>query len=339
MGLLSLALGLRRRMPSPWLPVLTYHRFASRDGTGGFEGVRHTTGLLDDGVGDTTPETFDRHLSLLERWFTILELGDLLALRAGKLLPPNPVFVTFDDGYKDGFEVALPILRRHGVKATFFVATDYIEQRRLFWWDRIHLIVKSSRREWIELSYPSRLRFHLRTHGERSIAAARLVRLVKDERELDLERFLDEVSEACGAPIGPDEERRMADDVLMTWDDLRALRDAGMSVQSHTCSHRTLQTVPTARLYDELGGSREVLERELGERVRAVAYPVGKRLGSAPQIRAAVRAAGYELGFSNHSGVNNVWTFDPLDARRLSLDIDLPEAHFLAMLAVPWLAY
>jgi peptidoglycan/xylan/chitin deacetylase (PgdA/CDA1 family) len=338
-GLLSLALRVRKRTPSPWLPVLTYHRFASGDATGGLGGVRHATGLLDDGVGDTTPETFDRHLSLLERWFTILDLEDLFGLRSGKFLPPNPVLVTFDDGYKDGLEVALPILRRHGVRATFFVATDYIEQRRLFWWDRIHLIVKSSQRESIELSYPSRRRFHLRTPGERSTAAARLVRLVKDESELDLEKFLDEVSEACCASLGPDEEGRIAEDLLMTWDDLRALRDAGMSVQSHTRSHRTLQTVPTARLYDELGGSREVLERELGERVRAVAYPVGKRLGSAPQIRAAVRAAGYELGFSNDSGVNNVWTFDPLDTRRLALDIDLPEAHFLAMLAVPWLAY
>jgi peptidoglycan/xylan/chitin deacetylase (PgdA/CDA1 family) len=189
------------------------------------------------------------------------------------------------------------------------------------------------------MSYPSRIRFPLRTNVERLTAAARLIRMVKDERELDLERFLDEVSEACGASIGEDEERKMAEALLLTWDDVRALRDAGMGVQSHTRSHRTLQTVPLARLRDELGGSREVLERELGERVRAVAYPVGKRLGSAPQIRGAVHAAGYELGFSNDSGVNNVWTFDALDVRRLSLDMNLPEAEFLAMLAVPWLAY
>jgi peptidoglycan/xylan/chitin deacetylase (PgdA/CDA1 family) len=327
-GLLSLALELRSRTPSPWLPVLTYHRFIAADSMGRF----------DDGVADTTPETFDRQMSLLKRWFTVLELNDLFAFRAGKLLPPNPVLVTFDDGYKDGFEVALPILRRHGIKATFFVATDFVDQRRLFWWDRIHLVVKSSQRESIDLTYPSRLRFHLRTRDERSAAAARLIRMVKDEKELDLDRFIDGVSEGCGVSIGPDEERRMADELLMTWDELRALRAAGMDVQSHTRSHRTLQTVPHARLRDELGGSREVLERELGEPVRAVAYPVGKRLGSAPAIRAAVRAAGYQLGFSNDSGVNNVWTFDPLDARRFSFDVHLPPAQFLAMLAIPWLA-
>jgi len=334
-GLLHVALSLRRRLPSPWLPVLTYHRFASSNTA---QASPTAIDLLDQNVADTTPETFDLHMSLLARWFTVLDLNEVLVLPAGKLLPPNPVVVTFDDGYKDGLHVAMPILRRHGIKATFFVATDYVDQRKLFWWDRIHMAVKSTRREWIELSYPAPLRFRVRTEAERRSVAARLTRLVKDETDLDLERFIDGLFEACDASPAAEEERLLAEALLMTWDDLRALQDGGMSVQSHTRTHRTLQTLPLARLRDELGGSREVLERELGQRVKAIAYPVGKRLGSAPQIRDAVRSAGYELGFSNDSGVNNAWTFDRLDARRLSLDVDLPEAHFLAMLALPWLS-
>jgi peptidoglycan/xylan/chitin deacetylase (PgdA/CDA1 family) len=252
-GMLSAALRLRKHTPSPWLPVITYHRFASAEHAVGGAG---TSSVLDDDVADATAETFDRQISLLARWFTVLDLDDVLALPPGKLFPPNPVLVTFDDGYKDGLEVALPILRRHGVKATFFVATDYVDQRKLFWWDRIHMIVKSSAKESMDLTYPSHLRFHLRTDRERMSAAARLTRLVKDEWELDLDRFIDELSEACGASVGLAEERRMAEALLMTWDDLRALRDGGMSVQSHTRSHRTLQTVPLRRLRDELGGSR-----------------------------------------------------------------------------------
>jgi peptidoglycan/xylan/chitin deacetylase (PgdA/CDA1 family) len=309
--------------------VLTYHRFTSPS----------TAGVFDDAVADATPRTFDRQMALLQRWFTAVSMEDIFAFRAGKRLPPNPVLVTFDDGYKDCSDVALPILKRHGIPATFFVATDYIEQRKLFWWDRIHLVVNSTKKESIELSYPSPRRHDLRTPGERLAVARALIRLIKDEGEMDLQRFLDEVCAACDVSVGPDEERRMADALLMTWDDLRAVRDAGMSVQSHSRSHRTLQTVPLPRLREELGGSREVLERELRDRVRAIAYPVGKRLGRAPEIRAAVSAAGYELGFTNATGVNNVWTFDPLDARRLSLEVDLPEAHFLAMLTIPGLAY
>jgi peptidoglycan/xylan/chitin deacetylase (PgdA/CDA1 family) len=278
-------------------------------------------------------------MSLLRRWFNVLPLEDLVAFRAGKPLPPNPVFVTFDDGYKDGFDVALPILRRYGIRATFFVATDYIDQRKLFWWDRIHLVVKSATREVLELSYPSSYRFLLRTAEQRLAAATGLIRVVKDEKGLELERFLDAVSEGCGTPVGRLEEARLADGLLMTWDELRALRDAGMGVQSHTRSHRTLHTVPLAQLRAELGGSREVLEGQLGERVRAIAYPVGERVGKAPEIRAAIHAAGYELGFSSGTGVNDVWSFDPLDARRLSLDVNQSPAQFLATLAIPGFAY
>jgi len=324
-----MVLEVRARTPSPWLPVLTYHRFATP----------HAGGAFDDAVADASPESFERQMSMLARWFHVVSLEDVLAFRAGKRLPPNPVMITFDDGYKDGLEVAVPILQRHGLPATFFVATDYIDQRKLFWWDRVHWIVRSSKRESIELSYPSPRRLVLGSDGERLAAADRLVRLIKDEGGMDLERFLGEVSAACDVSLDSLQERRMADPLLMTWDDLRALRDAGMSVQSHSRSHRTLQTVPLGRLGDELGGSRETLERELGERVRAISYPVGKRLGRAPAIRAAIRKAGYELGFSNASGVNHVWRFDALDARRLSLEVGLSDAHFLAMLALPALAY
>lgn len=328
-GLLSLALGLRTRVPSPWLPVLTYHRFASPA----------YAGALDDAVADSTPEMFERQMSLLARWFTVVSLEDVFAFRAGKPLPPNPVLVTFDDGYKDGLEIALPILKRHGVRATFFIATDYVSRRRLFWWDRIHLLVKTSRRERLELSYPSPLELDLRTDPERLVAAARLIRVIKHERELDLERFLLEVAEASGVSMDRDEERRMADALVMTWNDVRTLRDEGMSVQSHTRSHRTLHTVPPTHLRDELGGSREVLEGELGERVRAIAYPVGRRLGSESGLRAAVHAAGYDLGFSSGSGVNDVWTLDALNVRRLSVDVTLGDSLFLAMLCVPGLGY
>jgi peptidoglycan/xylan/chitin deacetylase (PgdA/CDA1 family) len=125
----------------------------------------------------------------------------------------------------------------------------------------------------------------------------------------------------------------------MTWDQVKALRTAGMDVQSHTSTHRVLQTVPEEELLSELGSAREVLEGVLGEPVRAISYPVGKPLRYTPHIRNAVRAAGYELGFSNGTGVNHRWDFDPLDARRISLDVSLSDAFFRAMMALPYLAY
>ncbi len=82
----------------------------------------------------------------------------------------------------------------------------------------------------------------------------------------------------------------------MTWDHVRELKQGGMDVQSHTRTHRVLQTLSERELSDELTGSRSDLERELGERPRALAYPVGNPPLDSSPIRKALEQAGYEIG-------------------------------------------
>jgi len=325
----ELVMSLRRKAPL-WLTVLTYHRVSSFG----------AASELDDGVVDATPDLLEKQLSFVRRWFQPIAMDDLLAFGEGRAgLPANPLLVTFDDGYRDNHDIALPILAKHGVRATFFVATDYVERRRLFWWDRVALATKRSARDRIEIDYPESLALPLSDARARRIANRRLQRFVKDTPRLDLDRFLDELERAAGAPLGRDEERRLADETVMTWENVVALRRAGMDVQSHTRTHRVLQTLDGSELAEELRGSRDALQAALGERIRAVSYPVGRPLRGTPHIRRAVQEAGYELGFSNGTGVNLVRAFDRLDIRRISMDVTLGDRFFRAALALPWLGY
>lgn len=319
-----------RRPSSPWLTVLTYHRVAEPGAAGD----------LDDGVVDVTPEQLDRQLRYLRRWTDVVSLQDVLAWKRGlRPLPPNPVLVTFDDGYRDNHDVALPILRRHEVRATFFVAVDYVRERRLYWWDRVALVLKRSPRNHLRIDYPEPLEHSMRDARARRGAIRRAQRIVKDWHGLDLPRFLEELERAAGVSLDREEERRLAEQTVMTWNHVLALRDAGMDVQSHTRSHRVLQTLNDEDLVRELRGSREELESVLGHPVYAVSYPVGRPLADDRRIKRAVRDCGYELGFSNGTGSNRVEAFDPFDARRISLDVTLADEMFHTMLALPWLAY
>jgi len=321
-------LTVRRLGVSPWVTVLGYHRA----GNVGAETE------YDDGVVDVTPEAFDAQLAFLKRSCNVVSLEQMLAYARGGKLPKNPVHITFDDGYLDNHDVVMPALLRHGLTASFFITTSYVEERRLFWWDRVNFIVKSSKRDTLELEHPRAMRLPLGSKAERQAAIRAVIRVIKDHFALDLERFLAHVAEAADVELSREEERRRVDAMLMTWDHVRGLLRGGMSVGSHTCTHRVLQTLPREDLADELGRSREILEGVLGESVRAISYPVGKPLGAAPEIRAAVRAAGYELGFTNCTGVNHTWSFDALDAKRVSTDAAACEADFRAMIAVPYLA-
>ena len=325
-GIVRAALALRSSVPVRWLNVVTYHRFPSATGEK----------LFDDEVVDVSADAFERQLCCLERHFTFVGVEELCAVAAGRSLPPNPLAITFDDGYLDNYEVALPILKRHDAKATFFLSTTALSERRVHWWDRIAYIVKRATVDRLALSYPAKLEIPL---GDRAAAQQRLLRFVKTCRGLDLERFLDELGVAARVAWSAQAERTFAERLLMTWDHVRELKKAGMDVQSHTRTHRVLETLEPSELVDELAGSRADLAREIGEAPRAIAYPVGKTIELGSPIRAALEVAGYEVGLSNGTGTNFIDDeIDRFDIRRHSVDLGVSEAYLLAMLTMPGLA-
>jgi peptidoglycan/xylan/chitin deacetylase (PgdA/CDA1 family) len=230
----------------------------------------------------------------------------------------------------------VPILRSVGLRAVFFIATSYVDQRRLYWWERIAYIVGSAHAGKVMLRYPEVRQFDFAAPG----AAGTLVRVVKNTPGLDIEKFLVGLTALANVDWDAGFERRLADELIMTWDQIRALRDAGMDVESHTRSHRVLQTLDAAALADELAGSRADLERELGQPCRAIAYPVGRAITHIPHIRQAVADAGYRVGFTNASGSTLLRNgVDRFDVRRIAVDRDLSEAMFLGQMAIPPLGY
>jgi peptidoglycan/xylan/chitin deacetylase (PgdA/CDA1 family) len=326
-GAMKAILGLRARAATPWLSILTYHRFPHDDGEEAF----------DEGVVDVTGEEFERHVACLKKHFTPIGVDELCAFAAGARLPRNAVAVTFDDGYLDNYEQALPILQRHDCKATFFIATSITTERRLHWWDHVAYLLKRSTRDVIELHYPGVVSVNLAR--DRARAVRRVLHFVKACETIDIERFLSELGIATGVDWTRDQERELADGLLMTWDHVRALRKAGMDVQSHTRTHRILKTLNPAELVDELEGSRADLERELGEPARALAYPVGNPIGRTSHVRAALKTAGYEIGLTNGTGPTPLWgRVDPFGIRRQTVGRGISDAYLLSILAIPPLA-
>lgn len=320
-GIVRGVLSMRRIAPLPWLPVLTYHRVRQPSAAAG-------------GVVDATPGQFERQVAFLSRSFRFISTADLVAWLDGARLPPNPVLLTFDDGYVECVTEVLPILKRHGARATFFVSTGYVGGERPFWWDLIRQLVERSPRERLVLTYPSPLVLPL---GDRwPETADRLAGVVKTRVGLDLDRFLEHVAEASGAawpqPGGEGTAR------VMDWGQARELVDAGMEVQSHTRHHRVLHTLSPAQVVEELEGSRDDLEQHLDVRVQAIAYPVGFRVAHLPHVRAALRATGYRVGFTSGTGINPLWRGDPYDLRRVGMDLGIHDALFRAMMALPPLA-
>ena len=324
-GVLDLAMFARRFVSLPYLPILTYHRIGSPGGE------------LDDGVVDASREEFEKQVATLAKSFNVVGIDELRAYVVDrKPLPKNPAVISFDDGYRECEEIAVPVLKKHGVKGIFFISTDHMNDRKVFWWDRASFLVKRSHKARIEVEYPERKVYDLSAGKQKVIND--ILMTIKTTYALDVETYLQTLGSELDVSWGPDDEKRITDEVLMTWDGVRAMRKAGMDVQSHTRSHRVLQTLTPSDLESELVGSKKMLEKQLGEPICAIAYPVGYSITSDRAIMAAVRSAGYDIGFSNGTGLGK-HTADPLDLQRLSVDPDLPHSYFRASVTVPRLAY
>ena len=306
-GVLDRLLWLRARLGRRGLVVLTYHRV----------GLLAEAGELDPGLFEATPDQLASEMSVVTSLGTAVSLGDVRRWVRGARLPPNPVLVTFDDGYADAGVQAVPILRRAGVPATFFVPTAFPDAGRLFWWDRVWLLCRRCRRERVEIGYPEKLTVY--PLSAPAAAAGAISAAVQRARRLDVGRLRESLGHDLGVALDDDEERLLAGRTLLGWPGVRRLRAAGMDVQSHGHEHIILNTLGPEAAERDLARSARVLGEVLGEVPYAVAYPVGYELPGA--LRRATRRAGFEIGFTNGTGIAGPEAADPLDVQRVSMTL------------------
>jgi peptidoglycan/xylan/chitin deacetylase (PgdA/CDA1 family) len=327
-GLSELFLAASAKLPSSWqrLTILTWHRIAKDLGAG-----------FDRGVVAASPEQFDRQIAILKQNFSVIDTAALVKYREeGRPLPPNPVLLTFDDGYRDNLTLALPILQRHGVKAVFFIPTGFIGEGRLFSWELISALLARCHRPDIRITYPESLQFFLGDETARLFASRELTRISRTRPGVDEARFLKELAAACEVHWDATIERGIADELILDWDGVRALAEAGMEVQSHGHSHALFPTISAEQVQREASQSRQVMEAQTGQAQVAIAYPAGAGLAPGQPSYDAVARAGYKLGFclgfrSCRLGTISDW----LNLPRLTSHPELTEDRFRGFLAFP----
>ena len=240
--------------------VLLYHRVADLE--------------ADPQLLSVAPANFDAHMELLASACTPLPLAELAErVRNGKV-PPGAVAVTFDDGYRDNLEAALPRLTRHSVPATVFVATGYVGTAREFWWDEFErLLLLPEGGTGAVRAGGDGFRFDLATAAGREDAYARAHRLLRQRTPETIDAALGHLREQLGEPpegAGRDSYR------AMNPDELRRLVESGLVVAgAHTRRHPSLAAQPLERQREEIEGSRDDLADWLGAPPATFSYPFG----------------------------------------------------------------
>jgi peptidoglycan/xylan/chitin deacetylase (PgdA/CDA1 family) len=249
-----------------------------------------------------TPETFRRQMRLLRRLASPLSVAELqAALESGKF-PRRACVVTFDDGWFDNLEHALPILAEYRIPAVIFLAVDYIGTGACFWQERLSRALYVAARAG-EGSRPLFARFKREDILAMDAARARLaVREIVDtlkhasvvERDAAIDGVLADLA-ARSLTVVSDHPDRFLD-----WEGVRKLAASGVvTIGSHCCTHTPLPKLPLSDVEAELQRSRESIGRELGAAPATLAYPNGDYT---PEI-AALTGRQYALAFTTERGL------------------------------------
>jgi peptidoglycan/xylan/chitin deacetylase (PgdA/CDA1 family) len=271
------------------LTVLNYHRIEPKEQQRG-------AGMFQPNIS-ATPEQFVEQISYLKNFYNPISLDHLLTwLQGNESLPDFPALVTFDDGYRDNFIHAAPILQRQNCPAVIFLTTGYINKKQGFYWDVSAYCFTWTNRRVVDLPLLGK-RTRSRVTGWNSVLKEWVEKL-KLSNESEKQQAMLNLPSLLEVEVPDDAFAR----AMMTWDEVRELQSKGISFGAHTVSHPILARIPLEQAAREMTESKQRIEHELNLPTRAFAYPNGQRTDITPEIETLAKQVEFEAAFSLVAG-------------------------------------
>lgn len=325
-GVVRLLRGIHDRGP-PALIVLAYHRVMPTDALELYP--------FDQELISATPAQFDWQMRYLRENLHPVAIRQVIEYLDGAAsLPPGAVAVTFDDGFADTFRYAFPILKRHSIPATIFLATGYVDSREPFWFELAAylvyhvepnaLILPDGRTLPPDDSKQTRTNSLRQIHGLlKDLPNAQRVAIIREWTE----KFHDDIAHDAFGHSQP-----------ISWQQVSDMAAAGIDFGSHTVSHPNLTRLTEAELDWELTESKRVLEERLQREVNSLAYPIGTSSAFDDRVIAATKRCGFKLGVTYLSGANPLSAIKRFELHRHGIGLGMTLPYFRALTSLPsWL--
>lgn len=252
---------------------------------------------------------FGKMMGWVKHWFNVLPLDSAVRRLRNASLPARAAAITFDDGYLDNLAVAMPILKHHGLTATFFIATGYLDGGRM-WNDTVIESVRACPLPALDLSELGLGRHPTADYAQKRTTIEAVIRQIKYLPVLQRAQLADHIAQVVQVePPG---------DLMMASAQVLSMHRAGMQIGAHTVTHPILSLLTDEQARQEIQGSKHFLEQLLGERVGLFAYPNGKPGEDyTPATVEVVRGLDFDAAVSTQWGASGV-DADLLELRRFT---------------------
>lgn len=246
--------------------ILMYHRV-----------IRHPM------IPGVYPDVFEQQLIYLKQHFNVMNMKAYMAAQSANKLPANSIVLTFDDGHKDFYTAAWPLIKKHNLTASLFISTGFVDKLCWLWPDLLRYIL---------ITTPE-TEFHIPPLGHLALKADNILKTWNSLGDycLTLEashrlQFIQDLAQqlkvtAPEAPVEPFSP--------VSWDDLREMQQQGLDVGSHSVNHPILSAITSAQLEEELTESKNRIIKELGLAPQGICYPNGMAKDTSPQVEAVAQ--------------------------------------------------
>ncbi len=300
-----------QKVSGPKFAILCYHRIGSG-------GVPLYSGL--------PTAAFEAQIRFLRRRYRIVSIDELYSSLRNPASVEQTVTITFDDGYRDLYTQAFPILQKYKVPATIYLTVGAIESGHAAWYDRIFVALKSFPGNQLGVTLERPRVLQLDSFAARIEAGVEIIgylRTVSNERRLQwCASFEKEV------PVSSDELANC----MLTWEQVKCMHREGISFGSHTMTHPVFSRVRQPEMEKELTQSKEIIESKINSPVLDFACPFGKSSDYDDGAGQLLRHCGYRTAVTTNEGVN-VAGVNPYYLRRTQIGEERSLAMFVFKLS------
>jgi peptidoglycan/xylan/chitin deacetylase (PgdA/CDA1 family) len=248
---------LKRKYLGSQVVILIYHRVCTRKTEWSFASL--------------SPQSFEKQVKYLSENFEMLSLDELVSqVRQHRILPRTVAVITIDDGYRDNYVNAYPILKRYRSPVTVFLTTGHIGTDNPFWWDKVGYAVHNTSVTRLDLGEAGQ--YALGSDSSRNVAATMITENLKKLPEQRKNLLIDKLlrTTRVGIPKG------MGNELILSWDEVRQMSADGIAFGAHTVTHPILTRVPLEQARWEIAESKKIVEAATGRKANFFSYPCNK---------------------------------------------------------------
>lgn len=269
---------------------------------------------------------FELQVKYLSKKYNVLSMDHVAdCLYKQKRFPKKAVAITFDDGYRDNY-LAYKILKKYGLSGTFYVVAGCIEQSEPLWLFEVIFLIRNTNKKVLRIEVQGQPNsFPLGLEKEKKLAIRKIVEAIKSN-DLAYRENLRSQLRAQLSDVDSLEER--ANQIMLTWEQLREMSENGMVIGGHTMTHLNLPNANNSDAMREIKECKKLIEKMLDRPVLHFSYPNGGNYAYYNRkIMKIVGDAGYLTSTTSNNGLADL-SESAYELRRIRVTPNLPEIYY-----------